>query len=52
MCVCNGESESVHRVRKYISHLSDQSQGRGVGDGGMRNVDCREEQKWVPISSP
>ena len=35
-----------------ISHLSDQSQGRGVGDGGMRNVDCREEQKWLPISSP
>ena len=30
------------------SHLSDQSQGRGVGDGGMRNVD---EQKWLPISS-
>ena len=30
-------------------HLSDQSQCRGVGDGGMRNVDCREEQKWLPI---
>ena len=42
----------VHRVRKYISHLSDQSQGRGVGDGGISNVDCREEQKWLPISSP
>ena len=36
----------------YISHLSDQSQGCGVGDGGMRTVDCREEQKWLPISSP
>ena len=29
-------SDSQSRVRKYISHLS---QGRGVGDGGMRNVD-------------
>ena len=45
-------NKSVHRVRKYTSHLSDQSQGRGVGDGGMRTVDCREEQKWLPISSP
>ena len=33
LCVCasaNGESELVHRVRKYISHLSDQSQSRGL----------------------
>ena len=49
---CNGESElteSVHGVTKYISHMSDQSQGCGVGDGGMRTVDCREEQKWLPF---
>ena len=33
---------SVHRVRKYISHLSDQSQGRGVGDGGRSTFPVHE----------
>ena len=44
-CVCasaNGESElrlSVHKVRKYISYLSDQSQGCGVYRR-WRNEEC------------
>ena len=47
---CNGESGQSTGLESM--YLSDQSQGRGVGDGGMRTVDCREEQKWLPISSP
>ena len=39
-------------VLYVCTHAIDQSQGCGVGDVGMRNVDCREEQKWLPISSP
>ena len=37
-------------VQELAPYLTFQSQGRNVGDADCVNVDCREEQKWLPIS--